>query len=184
MESDKPYNHGTMTESQYLGFIRSALRSKWLRWIPRSKALEAVKRLYSGSNPRQKVEYQCAICKGYGSSKEMEVDHYPCDAGSILSVEDIGQFCKNLFCEVDNLRVLHKSCHKIYTHAQRKGISYEDSQIEKEIILIEQQESLDDILNFLYSYGYSEIQVSNTKKRRACMVEVFTNITKGEHCGT
>lgn len=161
---------GTMTESQWLAFIRSALRSKWLRWKPRSDAIKLAQQPYKGSNKRQKYIYTCAICHGELTSGELEVDHYPKDAGSILSLDDIGEFCNNLFCEVDNLRVVHKSCHKIYTHSQKMNVSFEEAVMLKEVIRIFKEESLESILDFIAAHDYNnEYAVNNAVNRKAAV---------------
>jgi hypothetical protein len=164
---------GTMTEAQYLGWIRSALRSKWLRWPPRAQAITAARRTYRGPNKLQKYEVQCAICTKWYKQKEIEVDHYPHDAGSILSVDDVGQFVNRLYCETDNLRVLCKPCHKVYTLSQSKGISMEEATLEKAV-----NEKMKDkkLLAYLASYGHNGISVSNVSKRKA----LVTTILKGE----
>jgi hypothetical protein len=161
-----------MSTSQYLAFIRSALRSKWLRWRPRGEALQAAKRPYKGPNKRQQFEYACAICSGRFSAKEVEVDHYPRDAGSILSIEDIGEFCKNLFCEGDNLRVVCKSCHGIYTHSQKAGVPFAEAAAEKRAIEFCKQDSKI-VVRYLLEAGYNAEEVSNAAKRRALVETVF-----------
>ena len=160
----------TMTESQYLAWIRSALRSKWLRWQPRNDCLKAARRVYKGPSKLQKWEYQCAICTKWHVAKSMEMDHYPHDAGSILSVDDIGQFCNNLYCETSNLRALCKPCHKIYTLSQSKGISMEEAELEKKV-----NEKMKDtnLLAYLASYGYTGSSVSNAVKRKALVSKLM-----------
>lgn len=164
--------NATMTEAQYLAFVRSALRSKWLRWIPRSEALRAAKRPYKGPNKRQQYEYACAICTKCFGAKEVEVDHYPKDAGSILKIEDVGQFCSNLFCETDNLRVVCKPCHSVYTHAQKQGISFAHAEVEKKVIEFCKQDS-SVVVKFLAEAGYNGAAVSNATKRRALVEALF-----------
>lgn len=172
---------GTMTESQYLAFIRSALRSKWLRWKPRSDAIKLGQKPYEGDNKRQKWVYECAICKEELLSKDLEVDHFPKDAGSILSVDDIGEFCNNLFCEVDNLRLVHKECHKTYTHSQKKGITFEEAELEKYIINLLRVEQKSDIILFIESWDFNgEYLTGNEAQRRKALVEIFRNFYKGE----
>lgn len=172
---------GTMTESQYLAFIRSALRSKWLRWKPRSDAIKLGQKPYEGDNKRQKWVYECAICKEELLSKDLEVDHFPKDAGSILSVDDIGEFCNNLFCEVDNLRLVHKECHKTYTHSQKKGITFEEAAIEKEVINIVKTESVQAIIDFIDSWNFNgNFLTNNATNRRMALTEIYTMIFKGE----
>ncbi len=132
--TDKPRCNGTMTESQYLSWIRSALRSKSLLWPPRAKALELARRPYKGDNKTQKWQYQCAICQEWFKAKEVVVDHHPKAAGSILKWQDIGAFCNNLYCETDNLRVLCSNDHDIHTLAEKMDISFEEARFEKLLI--------------------------------------------------
>jgi len=168
---------GTMTESAYFGWIRSALRAKSLRWLPRAKALELARRPYKGANKLQKWEYQCAICKQWGRMKDMVVDHFPKSCGSITCVEDIGKFATTLFCEVDNLRVLDKECHDIHTLAESMKISFEDAKIEKQIIAITKQSSAK-VVAYLKKHGYNGEAVSNPEKRRKLVSKI---VRQGEY---
>jgi len=168
---------GTMTESQFLAWVRSALRSKSLRWPPRNEALELARRPYKGPNKLQKWEYSCSICKQWYKAKEVCVDHYPKPAGSILSVEDIGAFVNNLYCEVDNLRVLCVPCHEIHTLADKEGVSFEEARAMKKVIEITKQ-PVKKVLEFLTQHGYNNrSDVSNATKRK----ELVTKILKEQH---
>lgn len=163
---------GTMTESAYLAWIRSALRSKSLRWPPRSEALVAARRPYKGENKRQQWEYICTICKNAFNAKQVVVDHYPKAAGSILSVEDIGPFAENLFCEVDNLRCLCVECHDIHTLAEKQSITFEQAKVEKDILAI-CKKPVKEVLAFLEKYGYTGALVSNGEKRKALVDKIL-----------
>lgn len=167
---------GTMTESAYLSWIRSALRSKSLRWPPRGKALELARRPYKGPMKQQKWEYQCAICAGWKKMKEVCVDHHPVGAGSILSVEDIGPFANNLYCEVENLRVLCKEpCHAIHTLAEKMGVSFAEAATEKEIIAI-CNKKVSEVVDFCVAYGYNPSELSNKDKRRSAVSEILKGV--------
>lgn len=162
--------NGTMTESAWLAWVRSALRSKSLRWPPRGEALKLARRKYVGTNKMQKWEYQCALCSEWQLAKNCNVDHHPVAAGSILSVQDIGNFANNLFCETDNLRVLCSDCHKVHTLSEKKGISFIEAAIEKQVIEkcklpIPKQVAL------LSGYGYNAC--SNAAKRKAAWREII-----------
>lgn len=162
---------GTMTESQYLAFIRSALRSKWLRWKPRGDAFLSARRKAQGDNKKLKWQFQCAVCSNWFAQKECECDHYPKDAGSILSVKDIGQFCENLFCETDNLRICCKPCHAAYTYASANNVTMDEARLQKEVISILKR-PVSEVKSFCYAYGYSDSDLSNPSKRR-CIVETI-----------
>lgn len=166
---------GTMTEAQYLSWIRSALRSKSLRWPPRAEALKLARRAYKGPNRLQKWEYQCSICKEWHLGKNVIVDHFPVSAGSILHTDDIGPFANNLYCEVENLRVLDKVCHDIHSLSESLGLSWEEAKVQKRVIAAEKGMSVKEIIAMLNKMGYND--VSNKEKRRKALTEMYS---KGE----
>ena len=174
------------TESSFWTYIRGVLRKGWSNYPVKLEFIKKHRKRIVNPVEKNRTRFPdcwgmtCALCNKDFAQKDIQIDHIG-EGSSFTGLHDLEKYVSHLFLiGIDDIRSVCAQCHRIETHRQRKGITYEDAQIEKEIILIEQQESLDDILNFLYSYGYSEIQVSNTKKRRACMVEVFTNFTKGE----
>ena len=106
----KPRCSGTMTESGFWSFIRSALRQKSRFWKPITECKLKARRLYKGTNKRQKYEYQCNSCKNWFIEKKINVDHIV-PAGSLNSAADLPGFVERLFCEVDHLQVLCEKCH-------------------------------------------------------------------------
>lgn len=163
---------GTMSESAYLAWIRSALRSKSLRWPPRNEALQLARRAYKGTNKLQKWEYFCKLCEDWFKAKEVVVDHFPKPAGSILSTADIGEFANNLYCEVNNLRVLCSTCHDCHTLSEKNGITFEEAKVQKEINNFMKQDKKI-ILDFLESNGYTGDLVSNEVKRKALVEKIL-----------
>lgn len=169
--SEKLRCNNTMTESQYLAWIRSTLRSKSLKWPPRAKALELARRPYHGPSKQQKWQYQCAICGEWFKAKEVVVDHFPVAAGSILSVEDIGPFANNLYCEVDNLRVLCSEDHDIHTLAEKNEISFEEARKLKRVIELLKPANKKEMLGILLQHGYSNCK--NEAQRKAALIEIL-----------
>lgn len=111
-------NAGTMTESGFWSFIRSALRQKSRFWKPILQAKLAARRVYKGPNKRQKFEYQCNECKNWFPEKHINVDHIN-PAGSLSCSADLPGFVDRLFCEQDNLQVLCEKCHDKKTKAEK-----------------------------------------------------------------
>ena len=159
-----------MTESAYLAWIRSALRSKSLRWPPRAEAFKLARRAYKGPNKQQKWEYQCAICGEWFKMKDCVADHFPVAAGSILTVDDIGPFANNLYCEVENLRILDKVCHDIHTVADKQGISFEEARVEKEKISLLKPANKSIMQALLDEHEYV---CKNPAQRRKALDEIF-----------
>ena len=114
----KTRNAGTMSESAFWSFIRSALRQKSRWWKPITQCKLEAKRTYTGPLKRQKFEYQCNHCKGWFPEKKINVDHI-IPAGSLNCAEDLGPFVERLFCEVDNLQVLCETCHDVKTKLEK-----------------------------------------------------------------
>lgn len=113
-------NAGTWTEAQYFQKIRSALRNGFRYWKPIMRALSSASRPYTGTNKRQRVEYQCAQCKKWFPRTQIQVDHIiPC--GSLNNYEDIVPFIKNLTIEdAGAYQILCKKDHKIKTDEEKK----------------------------------------------------------------
>ena len=115
----KTRNAGTMTESAFWSFIRSALRQKSRWWKPITECKLKAKRKYKGVNKRQRFEYQCNACKQWFAEKNINVDHI-IGAGSLNCGADLDGFVNRLFCEADNLQVLCTTCHDAKTKLEKK----------------------------------------------------------------
>lgn len=114
----KVRNAGTMTESAFWSFIRSALRQKSRWWKPITQCKMLARRDYKGPLKRQKFEYQCNNCKKWFPEKKINVDHIN-PAGSLNCADDLGPFVERLFCEIDNLQVLCETCHDVKTKLEK-----------------------------------------------------------------
>lgn len=110
-------NGGKWTEGRFKGFVTSALRSAMRRWPPKWATLA---KAFVGSriNPKSKrlaKHYRCAGCNKLFVAAGVQVDHKM----PIGTVGSWDAFIERLFCEVDNLQVLCKSCHKKKTKKER-----------------------------------------------------------------
>ena len=114
----KPRNAGTMTESAFWSFIRSALRQKSRWWKPILQCKLEARRAYKGPNKRQKFEYQCKQCENWFQEKKVNVDHIV-PAGSLNCAQDLPGFVERLFCEKEHLKVLCTDCHDEKTKLEK-----------------------------------------------------------------
>jgi len=115
----KTRNAGTMSESAFWSFIRSALRQKSRWWKPITQCKMEARRTYTGPLKRQKYEYQCNSCNKRFPEKQINVDHI-IGAGSLNCAADLPGFVERLFCEQDNLQVLCTECHDKKTKLEKE----------------------------------------------------------------
>ena len=109
---------GEWTVNRFFGFLRSNLRLASRKWPPLARlALQDARRPYRGENKRQKWEYRCSNCGEWFKGTEVQVDHKePC--GPLKCYEDLEPFCRRLFVEKEDLRVLCRPCHQIVTKGE------------------------------------------------------------------
>ena len=115
----KTRNAGTMTESSFWSFIRSALRQKSRWWKPILLCKQKARRAYKGPLKRQKWEYQCNVCKSWFPDKKINIDHIE-PAGTLRCAADLPGFVERLFCEQHNLQCICTTCHDIKTKNDKK----------------------------------------------------------------
>ena len=165
----------------FFTWLRSGLRKMSQRHAPIYEALAAAKRPYVGSNPRQKVCYECAKCKSLVSAKECAVDHR-IDCGTLKSWEDVQGFMERLFCSKDGLDVLCHECHDIKTYMAKHGVTEQEAIVAKEVINILKTESKEDVINFIEMWQWigESFLTNNEASRRISLLKIYTFIHKGE----
>ena len=117
----KTRNAGTMSESAFWGFIRSALRQKSRWWKPITQCKQNAKRPYKGVNKRQKFEYQCSKCKKWFPDKQINIDHIT-PAGELNKADDLPGFVERLFVEESGLQCLCQNCHNEKTKQEKEQL--------------------------------------------------------------
>lgn len=116
-----------MTEAAFWSFIKSALRSKSMRWAPVHQAKRSIRRDSQSSNPRLRFEYQCAKCGGWFPDKETVVDHIV-PVGGLRCYGDLPGVVERMFCEKNGFQVLCKTDHNIKTQADIQQIKEQRTQ--------------------------------------------------------
>jgi 5-methylcytosine-specific restriction endonuclease McrA len=121
LADSKKRNGGEWTDARFRSFVTSALRAASRRWPPKYKALKEafVGRKENKKTGKLAMHYKCAKCKKLFVAADVQVDH-------VLPVVDpkvgfIGwdSFIDRIFCEIENLQVLCKPCHKVKTEEEK-----------------------------------------------------------------
>lgn len=98
--------------------------------LTRQRIIAALRKIWSFSEDRKDVirtykvgpnQFQCAACGNIVGGKDFEVDHHE----PVVLPEDDSEFSfdkyiERLFCDISNLSLICKSCHKAKTQAENQ----------------------------------------------------------------
>jgi 5-methylcytosine-specific restriction endonuclease McrA len=117
------------SDAKFKGWIISLLRRGTMRWPPRNEALAKAKteKKINTATGRMAQHYECAMCKGQFSAKNVVVDHINPVVLPGIGFIDWNTYIERMFCSVENLQVLDKNCHDIKS-ATEKGQRKTNSQ--------------------------------------------------------
>lgn len=122
------------TEAAFWSWVRGQLRKGWSRHPV--KHLYIKQKRYKAQGKRGKMVWHldCEICKECTPQANIEIDHI-IPSGSLTSQEDLGPFAARLYIVTfDTIRAVCKDCHSIQTHADKKGLSFFEANVDKQVI--------------------------------------------------
>ena len=137
-------------------------------------------------------EIQCENCKVVFSQAEIEVDHIE-PAGKCTDAISACTYLFRLLIDQNNMRVVCKGCHAIFTHMEKKGVGWDEAVILKKLIRVQKKEvvgykvvkkrgaksgkkvrtvklinkTVDEQQKELLLFGYTKENLSNKSKREA-----------------
>lgn len=166
------------TESAWLSYVRGGIRrGLWKNYPPKLEFLKANVELKENTNPKSKKRFplvkmwQCEQCEEWFTSKDIQVDHRS-GHNSLRSVDEISSYIEALLldCSFDDYAILCTPCHKIKSNADAKGLTFEESRIDKLVIQIckDKQD-----VQWLKDKGV--VPASNQSKRKEQIREVLQN---------
>ena len=124
------------SEAAFYGWVRGQLRKGWTRHPVKNLLIQNNRFKKDNGKGRMTWHLNCSQCKVATPQTKIQIDHIN-PAGSLKTTEDIGKFVERLyFVTFDTIRPVCIPCHEVITFAERKGISFEDAVIEKEVICI------------------------------------------------
>ena len=166
------------TEAAFWSYIRGGLRKALWNRNPikilymKSVRFKAPLGVKSKKNPTGMVwAYNCEHCGGIFRQDAIEVDH-KISAGSLKGLKDLHIFVERLaMVSPDDLRILDKKCHKVYSYADSLGVSFEEAELRKEIIDL-RRGGVSSVKEFLLSEGFVTKEINNEANRKLCF-EVY-----------
>lgn len=117
----KERNGGEWTEARFRSFVTSALRAASRRYPPKYKALKEAfaGRKVNAKTGKQAMHYTCAKCSKHFVATDVQVDHIHPVVDPKKGFTTWDNFIERMFCEIENLQVLCKPCHKIKTDQEK-----------------------------------------------------------------
>ena len=169
------------SESALLNFMRGGLRrALWEKNPIKLKFIKENRQRIPNPNPRGRVETvwggECNVCKSLFPQSDLQVDHKRSDFNKLTDMNDLQGYVENMaLVSKDELQLVCKPCHGIISHSQRKGISFEEARIEKEIIALCKDDKK--VVDKLLVLGVELSNIPNTKKAKK---ELLTKLMTGE----
>lgn len=181
------FPHIWKTEAQFWTFVRGVLRKGWSRHPVKLEFIKANRKRIVNPVVKNRGRFPecwgmtCNICGCDTAQKDIEIDHIG-DGSSFRGLHDVEKYVAHLFLvNYQSLRPVCKPCHKIENQRQRRGITFEEAELEKYVINILRVETKSDIILFIESWDFNEEYLTgNEAQRRKALVEIFRNIYKGE----
>jgi len=121
LADNKKRNGGEWTDGRFRSFVTSALRAASRRWPPKFKALKEafVGRKTNKKTGKLAMHYKCAKCKKHFVATDVQVDHVLPVVDPKVGFVGWDSFIDRIFCEIENLQVLCKPCHKVKTEEEK-----------------------------------------------------------------
>lgn len=177
------YPHIWKSESAFLSWIRGNVRRNlWSRHPVKIEFIKNNRIRIPNPNPKGRAkEVWGAVCALTGEThvlKDIECDHIKGNH-SLTSIDDIQSFIEGIvLITEDDLQLVSKDAHKIKSYAERKGISFEEAKIEKEIIRLCKDDKL--VVAELTELGIEPKDIPKTKAKKK---ELLSKLMKGEYNG-
>ena len=117
----KERNGGEWSDARFRSFVTSALRAASRRWPVKYKALKAAfaGRQVNAKTGKLAMHYKCAKCKKLFVAADVQVDHVQPVVDPKKGFVGWDVYIDRMFCEIENLQVLCKPCHKIKTDQEK-----------------------------------------------------------------
>ncbi len=125
------------TKAAFFAWLRGGLRrAVWEKYPPKIKFKNGEctppPPSYTG---KAKSGTHCALTGEWTAKSYLEVDHIEGHV-SLKDWDDVTSFIQHLCTSSDNMQLVGKEAHKTKSYAERKGITFEEAAIEKQVIQI------------------------------------------------
>lgn len=110
------------TDAKFRGWIISLLRRGTIKWPPRNQCLAnaKTKKKKNKKTNRLAQHYRCNGCKKEFPLREVCVDHIQPVVSTKEGFTDFDRYIERMYCSIEGLQVLCKTCHDEKSAEERK----------------------------------------------------------------
>lgn len=176
LENYKPwelYPHIWETESQFWTYLRGALRrGVWEKYpVKLEFKNEAVSPPPEGYTGRCKSGAICALSGVWEGKSKMEVDHVEGNV-PLRSWSHVLPFIIHMVTTKDNMQLVTKPAHKIKSHAEKQGMTYQEADVDKAAIKwLKDNKGVDKQKKLMIDMGIDPDLLGNAKTRRMAITD-------------
>ncbi len=169
-----------LTEKQFMQIIRLAVRKKWMSCNSKLAVLESCKEPDYDVNSRSRFKIECQMCHEKFVATDINIDHITQEE-SFTSLDEAFTWASSILNAggLEDLQPLCIPCHKIKSHMELKGLTYDEAVLDKEAINVQDKKNpktKGDDKKWLTTRGIAP--ESNAKKRRKQIVDYLRDNSK------
>lgn len=170
-------SHIWKTRSAFLAYLRGGIRrGLWMKHPLKLEVLNERRHRIPNPNPKNRERFpevwgaKCECCGGLFKTSDVEVDHKRDKGVKFTSIEDMQKFIEELvIIRREDLRVVCKPCHKVISHAQNKGLTFEEAFADKEAIKF--TKSIQTLVDKLSELGVNSNEIPRLKADKISLLK-------------
>ena len=165
----KKYPHVWKTRSAFWQTIKGIIRRGWNRAPQKIEYIKKKRKQIANPNPKGNRPTvwgaECELCHNEFVLKDMEVDHLVEEPAKLTCYDDIATcVAKLLIITEKDLRLICKECHRIVSHSQKKGMTFEEAKQDLQVIAFKKLKT-DEQKKVLTELGIDVTMLSTVSKR-------------------
>ena len=149
-----------------LAMLRSIIRQVWMKAPNKLAFLLAQREVDTNTATKTKWLYTCRICFNRFKEADVEVDHIQGNK-ECTGIEQLPQYIDELLnVGHDDLQMACKVCHGIKSYSEKHNMTFEEADIEKQVIAWLKKNNVTHQKRILNEFGFLPEDISNGDNRR------------------
>lgn len=142
------------TQATFESWVRGQIRRGWARHPVKNLYIQNHRFKKDNGKGRLTWHVECEQCNQDFPQGKTQVDHLLASTiGGVKDAEGWGRLVTRMYyVTFDDIQILCKPCHDVKTYSERKGLSFEDAKLEKQVVEV-MKKSTPQLKKWLLSKG-------------------------------